>query len=257
MERLEGSVGDRLERFEIRLNRLDGQLEGVAAERSIRLALIETDSLLSFAQNRLELGADVERARRAWRRAVATIETLPPGRFAELLEIARDELAQLERYRPSDPESVIQRLFSIARAVPEWPIHGAGAAVADEDGEIPSGESKPSGWRAGLASAFDRLVQVDSIETAGMSRIEREQAGARVRLMLETAALALARSDDPLAAALMAEAAMTIPDVFDMADAAVAEALNWLQDYRTAPDAAGPRLNETRERIARLLGEPA
>ena len=262
IETLERNVGERLERFEIRLESLDGQLDDAAVERGVRLALTEIDSLLRYAENRLALGADRDSALAAWQRAVSMTESLPQGRFDALRDLARDELAQLEAYRSFDPQQPVRRLYAIAGQVDAWPqaVNGerSGGDIDDQASSADRADdaSEPGGWRDGLASAFDRLVQVEKVETAGMTRLERERAAAQVRMTLQGAALALARSNPGLAEVLISEAAVTIERAFDTSDPGVASALDWLQAFEPVAQPVPPGLTETRARIARLLGEP-
>lgn len=262
IEGLERSVGERLERFEMRLERVDGQLDDAAVERGVRLTLTEIDSLLRFAENRLALGADRDTAVAAWRRAVSMIESLPQDRFGQLGETARDELARLEAYRPFDPRSEVQRLYSIAGEVAGWSESAAAerdvSDLGDQSAPAKPDDSEPGsrGWRDGLASAFDRLVQVEKVESAGLTRIERERAGAQLRMTLQGAALALARSNRALAEVLVTESVEIIERAFDPSEPAVRSALDWLKAFEPGSQPAPPELGETRGRVARLLGEP-
>lgn len=251
LERIENQVGERLERFGMQLERFDGELEGADAERGTRLALVEIDSLLAFAQNRLAFGADVDLAERAWREAVTMIESLPPGRFGELADVARRELDRIEEYRPADAGTQVRRLFEMAEAAKNaWPRRGSDPLASDQPGEAAG-----SGWRARLSSAVDQLVQVESLDGAGPSRIDIDRAAAGIELTLRTAALSLAGSERGLAETLVAEAVREIPQAFDDQDPAVRSALQWLQAFEVPSDSPPPRLSETRERIADLVGE--
>lgn len=250
LERLETQVGERLERFGMRLERFGGELEGADAEHGIRLALVEIDSLLAFAQNRLAFGADVDLAERAWREAVAMIDALPAARFDDLADTARRELARIEEYRPADAESRVRRLYDLVEAADGWPRRGGDGTPSDE-----AGEGGGTDWRGRLSSAVDRLVQVESLDGAGPSRIEIDRAAAGIRLTLRSAALALARSERGLAEMLVAEAVGEIPQAFDDQDPAVRSALQWLRSFEAPADSPPPRLSETRQRIAELVGE--
>jgi len=246
---LERSVGERLEGFEIRLEQLGGELDEAGDERRIRLRLIEIDSLLAFAQNRLAFGANVDAARRAWQRAIEMIETLPAARFGGLGDTARAELARIEGYQPTERAPAVVRLFEIAARTDDWSFEGR-ATGADR----PAAVGDAGSWRGQLASALGRLVRVEPIDQGGPSRAERERAGAEAAVALRTAGLALARSDLELAAKLVDEAEALIESVFDPADPGVSEALAWLGAFDPA-EAPPPVLDETRARVAALLGE--
>lgn len=250
---VESRVGGQLEQFRGRLDEMGANLDQADRELAARLRLIEADSLLAIAGDRLMLN-DIDSARRAWSRALDRLARLQGARFGPLRETARTEFERLQDYRPASAVDDIRRLQQLADAVPDWPARGADAAASGIAAQQ-AGETGEAGWRQRLGNVFDDLVRVERVDPDTLNPLEIERARTRVQALLHSASLALARSDAALATGLAGEAVAEIERSFAADAAAVRDALNWLRGFEPETPDDPPELDRTRTEIARLLGD--
>ncbi|MDT8449622.1 MAG: uroporphyrinogen-III C-methyltransferase [Wenzhouxiangellaceae bacterium] len=249
---VESRVGGQLEQFRGRLDEMGTNLDQADRELAARLRLIEADSLLAIAGDRLMLN-DIDAARRAWSRALDRLGRLQGARFEPLRETAHAEFERLQGYRPASVVDDVRRLQRLAGAVSDWPARGSDAA-SPGSGTQQAGATGEAGWRQRLGNVFDDLVRVERVDPEALDPLEIELARTRVQALLHSASLALARSDTALAASLVDEAVAGIERAFATDAAAVRDALGWLRGFEPETPAEPPELDRTRAEIARLLG---
>lgn len=250
LEEIESEVGRRLEQFELKLSNVGSNLDRADQDLATRLLLMEVDSLFAIAQNNLVVSESTGVALQAWERAMARLTALDGAKFEDLKETARREFTRLQEYRSPDVGRQIERLFTLADQVTEWPVKTAqpGTPAADTGSD--------EGWRARLGQVVGSLVRVESVDREFLGPDEIDRARAQVRSLLQTAALAMVRSRPDLARDLIGEAGDAVQRVFDTESENVSAALDRLDEI--AAEAAGtapPELTESRTEISRLLGE--
>ena len=256
LDEFERRLSERLQRFEVRLDELaDGSERGDRA-RETRMRLLTIDRLVSAALYRLRLG-DIESARQLWEWVVDETAALDDARFGALREAVNSDMQRLRDHRQAGVREPVRRLLEMADAVEGWPTviaDGAGAQASPDDADADSADSA-DGWQGRVADVFGRLVQVESIDPGRPGLAEIARARSAVRARLETAALALARGDRAVAAALTEAAADDLERAFDTDDGAVASALAWLRGLALTAPADPPDLSATREQLQALLAQ--
>lgn len=250
LEELEGEVGQRLERFELKLSNVGSDLDRADHDLATRLLLIEVDSLFAIAQNNVALGANPGVARQSWARAMERLTALDGTEFQGLKDTARREFGQLQDYQPPDVAGKVERLFSMADAVAEWPVKTL------QPGQAPAEPGAGVGWRSRLGEVVGSLVRVESVDREFLGPDEVDLARERVSSMLQTAGLSMVRARPDLARRLIGEAADAAHRVFDTEATSVSDALSWLEETAASSSRAQPpELGDSRAEIAGLLGE--
>jgi len=253
LDEFERRLSERLQRFEVRLDELAEGSERGDRARETRMRLLTIDRLVSAALYRLRLG-DIESARQLWEWVVDETAALDDARFGALREAVNSDMQRLRDHRQAGVREPVQRLLEMADAVEGWPTviaDGAGAQASPDDADADAGD----GWQGRVADVFGRLVQVESIDPGRPGLAEIARARSAVRARLETAALALARGDRVVAAALTEAAADDLQRAFDTDDGAVASALAWLRGLALTAPPDPPDLSATREQLQGLLAQ--
>ena len=249
LEDLESEVGRRLEQFELRLSNVGSNLDRADRDLATRLLLMEVDSLFAIAQNHLMAGGDAGVALQAWERAMSRMAALDGVEFEGLKEAARREFSQLQAYSPPDLSLQMDRLFEMADSVAEWPAN----TIQPGSRSVEPGSDE--GWRARLGRGVGGLVRVESVDREFLGPDEVDMARERVRGMLQTAALAIARSRPELARKVIGQAVDAAKSVFDSDAASVAEAVGRLEEIAANVGRVElPELGDSRAEISRLLG---
>jgi len=246
---LEAEVGRRLEQFELRLSSVGSNLDQADRDLATRMVLMEVDSLFAIGQNHLEISGEVDVALQAWERAMGRLTALDGAEFQALKETARREFGRLQDYRPPDSAMQVEQLFGMADSVADWPVKTV------QPGQPPADDGSGEGWRARLAQVAGRLVRVEAVDREFLGPGEIDLARERVRGMLQTAALAIARSRPDLARGLISQAQDAVRSIFETDAAGVSAALGRLEEIASNADRVEPpELADSRAEIARLLG---
>ncbi|MDT8408550.1 MAG: uroporphyrinogen-III C-methyltransferase [Wenzhouxiangellaceae bacterium] len=258
IEVLETSLQQRLDQQQRRLERVDSNLDDADRRLYRRLRLIEVDSLLAIGQDRLELLGDVESARAAWRRARQLLEGLDSDRLDALKSALASEYQQLQNYAPDTTGERVAELFGLSDQVSDWPPRGADQDAEGQPAAAPAQASEADGWRQRIGAALQGLVRIDKLDGAVPTADEVERARQRVRSLLQTAALTLARAEPKVAEKLVQNALDDIEKWFDIDAGPVARGLEQLRSMNLSGERPlPPSLERARAELSRLLDEGA
>lgn len=251
VDALEERVEQRVQGLQEQLAGIGGDLESADRILTERLALAHVESLLIEGRDRLELSGDPTAMIRAWRRAVQRLEAVDAPQFETLRELLGEQIEALEQAPGTRLASRVRALDRLAGEARDWPARATTGGAEAETAQDPDMES--NGWRQRLAGVVDRLVTVESVDAALPSPIEVERGRTRIEQALQAAALATARRDWDLNAALIDSAMDTAARVLDTEAASMVDARARLESLREPPE-GGSRSIDPDAALA-LLGE--
>lgn len=253
------SLRDRLDATRLQIGKLSELVEG----GSRRWRLLEIESLLLAANERLQLHRDPDGAKRALTLANRRLGVLDDPRLFGVRERVVDEIAALEALPDADVEGLALTLTELLDRVPELPLASdvpgnyPGAGAGDEALRF---RERP--WRHFLASVSEALEGMVTIRRTDETHRplmppEREFfLYQNLQLKLESARLALFRRDTASYRHALDAASRWLRTYFDGEDPRVAGALETLNDVRNvelaweAPDIGGS-LTELRDLLRR------
>jgi len=253
LDRLEEDSRRQIEQLALRLDQFDSSLQNTDRSLAERLTLIQIDALLTLGQDKLVLERDPSTALLAWQRASSRIQPLDSAVFDRLKETLSQEQERLRAFANNhQPLTALERfgqLNRMADAVSQWPTLAEQADL----GMRLEPEADQS-WSARVGQALEGLVRIESVEEAGPSLPETEQAVTRIEQHLRAAALATARNDWALNQALIESAEEGLRAFFDVSAEPVARGLQELKRLEQAPEPAPlPELGGARDQVQRLL----
>ncbi|MEM1081316.1 MAG: hypothetical protein AAGH65_07020 [Pseudomonadota bacterium] len=253
MDGLEERAQRQIEQLGVRLDQFDSSLQNTDRNLAERLSLLQVDALLTMGQDRLELERNSAAAVLAWDRAASRLEVLDSSVFDPLKETIAAEQARLAAFHAGTAELDSARRYAQLMALSDhsarWPTV---AQEPDVTMSIP--DESADGWSDRLGQALGSLVRIEHVDQALPSSIEIEQAQARIRNQLRSAASATSQADWALNRLLIESTEADIRAINDLQTDQVVQALDQLALLKAEPARrALPELGASREQVRRLL----
>ena len=249
--------------IEQRLSTVESGLTNVAANSlnsSVKLDIAEIDFLLRAANERLQLFSDPTAADLALQAADVQIEALQDPMFLAVrqrIATARQALAAVPRI---DRVQLSARFTRLQSKVPDLPFKGE--SIAEPEPELPP----DAGWWESLKHTLSSLVTVRRRvpqDGAALSLEDKDYLRQGLWLQLESARLALMRSDAAVYSSSLDRVDGTLDQFFENGSSSVqsllleVEAMKKLEISPQMPDISGPWTQLRQLRDSRRLLQSA
>jgi len=159
----------------------------------LKLDLLETATLVSIGQARIELASDKDAALAAYEQASRRLAQTSDQRLNQAADQLAEEMALIESWSRPDWTRFAARLGRWETEVAEWPLRlepgsasAPGAAVDEEQG---------SGWLSDVRQSLGQLVTVERLDGLDLDEAMIVAIQERLQLHLAAAGLAVQRRD--------------------------------------------------------------
>ncbi len=188
--------------------------------------VMEVETLLRIANQRLRLFADPRSAIRALSLADQQLKTLDEPRFDTVRQEISADLSTLKFAAGIDLAALTGQLAALSTGVSEWPL-----GVHNEEPVETTSEPPPERWWQRGSAAFSEVITIRKESEIDLLRLDPALDAAlraRVELGLGMASAALSRLDFPLFQQFLAEVTALQRQFFDLEDPTVAAAVDLL-----------------------------
>lgn len=209
-------------------------LAGVSEGARDAWILAESEYYMQIANAQLQLANNPHLASLALKMADERIVQLANPALTDVRRAISDELATLDVMEKPDIEGASLTLASLARVVESLPL--ASAAEAEDDAQETDPElSGPGRAWASVKGAFSGLVKVTPPERAKLVQLSPDAEfflRNNIALQLQSARLALLRSEQAIFEQTLDDTSALLTDYFDQESASVTGALETIAEIR-------------------------